>query len=101
MASGHPNEGPPGSFASFPKDPAEFDSDPRISFSKLDDKFILEAEDGQEYEYDTALKRWILTVRAHSFPFPGWSASCCDRLFMRGSMFAHIMEHLLLHGLGS
>ncbi|BDD54716.1 hypothetical protein MPDQ_000317 [Monascus purpureus] len=46
----------------FPRDPSEFDSDPRISFSKLDNKFILETEDGQEYEYDTALKRWILSV---------------------------------------
>lgn len=66
METRNPNDGEPGPLASFPKDPAEFDSDPRISFSKLDDKFILEAEDGQEYEYDTALKRWILTVCAHS-----------------------------------
>ncbi|KAF7713317.1 Uncharacterized protein PECH_004221 [Penicillium ucsense] len=43
----------------FPQDPADFDSDPRISFSKLDDKFILETEDGQEYEYDTGIKRWV------------------------------------------
>lgn len=47
----------------FPTDPADFDSDPRISFSKLDNKFILETEDGQEYGYDTALKRWVQTVR--------------------------------------
>lgn len=46
----------------FPTDPAEFDSDPRISFSKVDNKFILETEDGQEFEYDTGLKRWVLTV---------------------------------------
>lgn len=49
-------------FSNFPQDPSEFDNDPRVSFSKLDDKFILEADDGQEYEYDNALKRWILTV---------------------------------------
>jgi HIV Tat-specific factor 1 len=48
--------------ARFPSDPSEFDSDPRISFSKLDQKFILETEDGQEFEYDSALKRWIPTV---------------------------------------
>ncbi|KAL1961955.1 hypothetical protein VTN77DRAFT_736 [Rasamsonia byssochlamydoides] len=48
--------------AGFPRDPAEFDSDPRISFSKLDNKFILETEDGQEFEFDTALKRWIPTI---------------------------------------
>ncbi|PCG89408.1 Nucleotide-binding, alpha-beta plait [Penicillium occitanis (nom. inval.)] len=46
----------------FPTDPADFDSDPRISFSKLDNKFILETEDGQEYEYDSALKRWVQTI---------------------------------------
>jgi HIV Tat-specific factor 1 len=46
----------------FPQDPSEFDSDPRISFSKLDNKFILETEDGQEFEYDSALKRWVQAV---------------------------------------
>ncbi|KAJ1713792.1 nuclear mRNA splicing factor-associated protein [Aspergillus flavus AF70] len=53
---------PEGASSNFPQDPSEFDSDPRISFSKLDDKFILETDDGQEFEYDTALKRWIPTV---------------------------------------
>ncbi|BAE64123.1 unnamed protein product [Aspergillus oryzae RIB40] len=52
---------PEGASSNFPQDPSEFDSDPRISFSKLDDKFILETDDGQEFEYDTALKRWIPT----------------------------------------
>lgn len=69
MATENPHEGEPGRLTNFPQDPAEFDSDPRISFSKLDDKFILEADDGQEYEYDTALKRWIPTVCAR-FPSP-------------------------------
>ncbi|KKK17135.1 nuclear mRNA splicing factor-associated protein [Aspergillus rambellii] len=46
----------------FPMDPSEFDSDPRISFSKLDDKFILETDDGHEYSYDSVLKRWIPTL---------------------------------------
>ncbi|KAL4892189.1 hypothetical protein BDV59DRAFT_180266 [Aspergillus ambiguus] len=55
-------EGAPALLSSFPQDPSEFDSDPRISFSKLDDQFILETEDGQEFRYDTVLKRWILTV---------------------------------------
>lgn len=50
------------SLSGFPKDPSEFDSDPRISFSKLDEKFILETDDGQEYEYDGVLKRWVLSV---------------------------------------
>ena len=52
----------------FPQDPSEFDADPRISFSKLDNKFILEADDGQEFEYDDALKRWIPSVGPHSVP---------------------------------
>ena len=46
----------------FPQDPSDFDADPRISFSKVDSKFILEADDGQEFEYDDALKRWIPSV---------------------------------------
>lgn len=54
-----PNQAPT---ADFPRDPEDFDRDPRISFSKLDNKFILETEDGQEFEYDTALKRWVQTV---------------------------------------
>lgn len=63
MASPTP-EGAPPPLSSFPQDPSEFDSDPRISFSKLDNKFILETEDGQEFEFDTVLKRWIPTVCA-------------------------------------
>jgi HIV Tat-specific factor 1 len=47
----------------FPQDPSEFDSDPRISFSKVNNKFILETEDDREFEYDAALKRWVQTVR--------------------------------------
>ncbi|KAG9232050.1 putative splicing factor U2AF-associated protein 2 [Amylocarpus encephaloides] len=46
----------------FPTDPSEFDSDERISFSKLDNKFLLVATDGAEYEFDHAIKRWIPTV---------------------------------------
>ncbi|OQV05418.1 RNA recognition motif aka RRM, RBD, or RNP domain-containing protein [Cladophialophora immunda] len=42
-----------------PLDPSSFDADPRISWSKLDNKFILETEEGNEFEWDTALKRWI------------------------------------------
>ncbi|KAL4809554.1 hypothetical protein BDV18DRAFT_132327 [Aspergillus unguis] len=56
------NSPPGGTFSNFPQDPSDFDSDPRISFSKLDDKFILETDDGQEFSYDTILKRWIPTV---------------------------------------
>lgn len=58
------NDGEGGPFNNFPQDPSEFENDPRVSFSKLDDKYILETEDGQEFEYDSALKRWIPTVCA-------------------------------------
>jgi HIV Tat-specific factor 1 len=50
-ASSHPS--------SFPTDHSEFDSDDRISFSKLDNKFLLVQEDGTEYEFDDTIKRWI------------------------------------------
>jgi HIV Tat-specific factor 1 len=46
----------------FPHSPSEFDSDPRISFSKLEDKWILETDEGAEYEYVNGLKRWVPVV---------------------------------------
>lgn len=55
------DDAPPRS--SFPSNPEEFDADPRVSFSKIDGKFILEADDGQEYRYDEALRRWVPVVR--------------------------------------
>ena len=54
--------------ANFPQDPTEFDSDPRVSFSKLDNKFILETDDGQEFGFDDTLKRWIPTVSVALLP---------------------------------
>ncbi|EPE25238.1 RNA-binding, RBD [Glarea lozoyensis ATCC 20868] len=48
--------------SSFPTDPSEFDADDRISFSKLDNKFLLVVADGTEYEFDDAIKRWIPVV---------------------------------------
>ena len=58
-----PSHSPETRSSSFPQNPEDFDADPRISFSKLDSKFILEADDGQEFEFDDALKRWIPAVR--------------------------------------
>ncbi|KEF52735.1 uncharacterized protein A1O9_11152 [Exophiala aquamarina CBS 119918] len=51
-----PNEGVQ---TGFPQSPSAFDADERISFSRLDNKFLLETEDGNEFEWDTALRRWI------------------------------------------
>ena len=68
MASEVPEE--ESSLTGFPTDPSEFDSDPRISFSRLDDRFVLETGDGQEYEYNGVLKRWVLSVSLiHLFLF--------------------------------
>jgi hypothetical protein len=61
-----PIDSQPMAQSSFPQTREEFDSDPRVSFSKLDNKFILEVDDEHEYEYDDALKRWIPVVR----PYP-------------------------------
>jgi HIV Tat-specific factor 1 len=47
---------------SFPTDPRKFDSDERISFSRLDNKHIGVLDDGSEVEWDVQLKRWIPTV---------------------------------------
>ncbi|KAI0482773.1 hypothetical protein GGR56DRAFT_206714 [Xylariaceae sp. FL0804] len=44
---------------SFPTDPQEFDADDRISFSRLDNKFVGVHDDGSEFEWDAQLKRWI------------------------------------------
>lgn len=48
--------------SNFPQNPDEFDADPRVSFSKLDNKFILEIDEDHEFEYDDALKRWVPVV---------------------------------------
>jgi HIV Tat-specific factor 1 len=48
--------------SSFPQTPEEFESDPRISFYKVDQKWVLEADDGSEFEWDGSLKRWIPMV---------------------------------------
>jgi HIV Tat-specific factor 1 len=43
----------------FPTDPTVFENDDRISFSKLDSKYIAVQSDGTEFEFDHGLKRWI------------------------------------------
>lgn len=44
----------------FPTDVQEFDSDDRISFSRLDKKFIAVHDDGTEFEFDADSKKWTL-----------------------------------------
>ena len=48
--------------SSFPTTEADLRSDPRVAFSRLSGKWTLEADDGSEYEYDGALRRWIPVV---------------------------------------
>ncbi|KAI1188206.1 hypothetical protein F5B17DRAFT_396416 [Nemania serpens] len=43
----------------FPTNPQDFDGDDRVSFSRLDNKFIGVLDNGSEYEWDAQLKRWI------------------------------------------
>jgi len=62
-----PKGSPTPALSSFPQNPEEFDADPRVSFSKLDSKFILETEEGQQFEFDDGLKRWVPVVRPHPF----------------------------------
>ncbi|KAG6033200.1 hypothetical protein E4U41_006969 [Claviceps citrina] len=45
----------------FPTDVQEFDADDRISFSRLDNKFIAVHDDGTEYEFDAEWRRWVPT----------------------------------------
>jgi HIV Tat-specific factor 1 len=59
---GNDPDAPEPGLSGFPKSPSEFDSDPRISFSKLEDKWILETEEEAEYEYVSGLRRWVPVV---------------------------------------
>ncbi|CAK7206392.1 hypothetical protein SEUCBS139899_009184 [Sporothrix eucalyptigena] len=43
----------------FPTDISQFDDDERISYSRLDRKYIAVQDDGTEFEFDQSLKRWI------------------------------------------
>ena len=40
----------------------EFKDDPRVSYSKVDQKWILEDDDGSEWQYDEHQKKWIEMV---------------------------------------
>lgn len=46
----------------FPTNPELFGSDDRISFSKLDNKYILVQGNGIGFEFDNAISRWIPVV---------------------------------------
>jgi len=46
----------------FPRDIAEFDDDERIAFDKVDNKYILEDENGVQWEFNEKVGRWTQTV---------------------------------------
>lgn len=58
--------------APFPQLVDDFESDPRVSFSKLDNNYILEDDDGSEWEWQPAVGadaqagkgRWVQSVSA-------------------------------------
>lgn len=60
-----PYHSPTPALSNFPQNPEDFDADPRVSFSKLANKFVLETDNGEEFEFDDALKRWVPAVRPH------------------------------------
>lgn len=43
----------------FPTDPQDFGDDERISFSKLDNRFVAVHDDGSEFEFDAEGKQWL------------------------------------------
>ncbi|KAK3341410.1 hypothetical protein B0T25DRAFT_573796 [Lasiosphaeria hispida] len=70
---------------SFPTNPDDFDHDDRISFSRLDNKYIAVQDDGTEYEFDDGLRRWIPTIdedlieqQQRGYIIPGTEADADD-----------------------
>lgn len=58
-----PADGLSAARVAFPQSEEDFDNDPRVSFSRLENKHILEDDDGSEWEFDNVRKRWIPSVR--------------------------------------
>lgn len=52
--------------ADFPTNVQDFDGDDRISFSRLDNKFLAVQDDGTEFEFDADRKVWKL-FEEHAF----------------------------------
>jgi hypothetical protein len=54
----------------FPRDIDLFSDDKRIAYYEDDEKYILEDEDGAEWEFLTESSRWVPTVRSRSSTNP-------------------------------
>ena len=63
--SAPPNDGMSAVRVVFPQDEADFESDVRVSFDKLNDKWVLEDDNGKEYEWVANIRKWIESVRFH------------------------------------
>ena len=46
----------------FPQTTEQFETDPRVSFSQLSETWILEDDDGQEWEWNDTFKKWGVSV---------------------------------------
>jgi hypothetical protein len=58
-----PDAAPKAQRKPFPHSPDEFQHDDRVSFDKRENKWILEDQDGSEWEYSEALGKWMPSVR--------------------------------------
>lgn len=54
--------------APFPHEKDDFDNDDRISYSKLDGKYILIDDDNEEWEYSEVTGKWFQPVSPHMNP---------------------------------
>ena len=46
----------------FPQSIEEFNRDDRVSFDKSSDKYILEDNDGSEWEWNDSIEKWVPLV---------------------------------------
>ena len=63
----------------FPRDPAEFPHDDRISFSTTDNKYLLVDENNQEWEFNAFSKAWTQAV------------SICNRTPLKGQLYSDFL----------
>lgn len=69
------NDGLAAARVAFPQTQEDFEQDPRVSYSRLDSKYILEDDDGSEWEWDESAARWMPSVRSPPRS-PAESLSC-------------------------
>lgn len=67
---------PPPNRVAFPQEISEFKDDARIHFSKTEDRYHLEDEDGSEWEFNERAKKWLPVVRPLSHTYNLWAEAC-------------------------